>query len=253
MRTCTPDPAQPPRVSSCPAMADGTLRLLPCLTTPVPTTTNGRSDPGPALVETRWSVLEGARGVDKFVVCQEGLFLSPAVMPDRVARGAIARSGIQISVRRRCCMFLCCLDIRNGARCASADVLVPRSARSLAALVWGDSSAVWSDLPSPLAPSFQTVCGKAAWPDLESRHQCAEGAAWPLVAMDCESGARCASADVLVPRSARSLAALVWGDGVRFGLICLPLLPRHSRRSAAPLHGQIWKPDISAPPALRFS
>ena len=99
----------------------------------------------------------GVRGVDKFVVCQEGPVLSPAVMPDRVARGAIARSGIQISVHRRCCRFLCCLDFGNGARCASADVLVPRSACSNAALVWGDSSGCGAVLEH-LRPSFQTVC-----------------------------------------------------------------------------------------------
>ena len=34
---------------------------------------------------------------------------------------------------------------------------------------------------------------------------------------------------------------------------CWNTFARHSRRSAATLHGQIWKPDISAPPAFRFS
>ena len=48
--------------------------------------------------------------MDKFIVCQEGLVLSPAVMPDRVARCAIARSGIQTSVRRKAFLF------KSGAR-----------------------------------------------------------------------------------------------------------------------------------------
>ncbi len=143
--------------------------------------------------------------MDKFVVCQEGLLLSPAVMPDRVARGTIARSGIQTSVRRKAFLF------KSGAHCASADVLVPRSARSLAALVWGDGSgcgAVQENLPL----SFQTVCSKAAWPDLETRHQCAEGAACSLVAMDYETGVRFCSVG-LFGIAKRCLFLLPLGEG----------------------------------------
>ena len=119
-------------------MADGTLRPLPCLTTPVPTTTNGRSGPGPASVETGGSVNEGRWSVDKFCDCQEGV--------------------------------------------------------------------------NPLPPSFQTVCSNAAWPDLETRHQCAEGAACSLVALAFETGARFRSSG-LFGIAKRCLFLLPLGEG----------------------------------------
>ncbi len=183
MRTCAADPAQPPRVSSCPAMADGTLRLPPCLTTPVPTTTNGRSGPGPALVETRWSVNEGRWSVDKFVVCQEGLVLSPAVMPDRVARCAIARSGIQTSVRL-----------------LRSDFLAHSNA------------------------------GSARY-------------------FFCFSSITVLAARALICCAPDQRAALLHLSGVTaVGVAqCWNTFARHSRRSAAKLHGQIWNPDISGP------
>ncbi len=71
-----------------------------------------------------------ARGVDKFVVCQEGRLPSSPAIPDGLQRSCMTRSGNQTSAHRRCCMFLCCLDIRNGARCARSDPLDSRSAYS---------------------------------------------------------------------------------------------------------------------------
>ena len=90
-------------------------------------------------------------------------------------------------------------------------MLVSRSARSLAALVWGDGSgcgAVQENLPL----SFQTVCSKAAWPDLETRHLCAEGAACSLVAMDYETGVRFCSVG-LFGIAKRCLFLLPLGEG----------------------------------------
>ena len=148
----------------------------------LPPPANGRPACGPAWTETGRSIRAGTRGVDKFVVCQEGWGCSFPQPSCRTAwRGcAIARSGIQTSVRLR-----------------RSDILAHSNA------------------------------GSARY-------------------FFCFSSITVLAARALTCWSPDQRAALLHLSGVTaVGVAqCWNTFPRHSRRSAATLHGQIWKPDI---------